>query len=474
MKIKLNEKRAFVWLLLIVCVFSALLKIINIDYSSLWIDEIYTMFGVHPSLTMKQIIEYQGSTQPPLFFIVVRGICSIWGYDAANIRLLSIAFATISVFVVGYTAQLIFKDVYIGIALALLTAFNRILIFYALDARFYSIEFCFSALTILFFYRVYVLRQTTSLNIILLAMFMALGAYFHHFGLIPPVFLFALIVWQEYFEQKSSVKEIITNRNKWPFYIYCLLLLPWLFNGMADRTSGTYWLKEIDILGYIQHGLNYPSILNLLLVILTGYSVFLVLFQKQEKMYFLLIIPILVILLPVAFSYLRFPILVPRYGIVMLPYIFILLGVGLSNIKAYFSNYSTVILLVFSMAVSVPGIYACMLRPSWFEKSHWREAGAEIKGFVKSRDAKDWIVYSPSSGINRYAAIDFYLDYYNPNSKLIDDFVVGKESNVILIEVESYYKIDPAKFKEIQSQYTTKTEVFGSGLNMVKVHYCHR
>jgi hypothetical protein len=251
------------------------------------------------------------------------------------------------------------------------------------------------------------------------------------------------------------------------------MLIPWVLSGLVDRAKGnTYWLKEIDILGYLQHGMSYPTIINLGLILLTLFSVIIVISKRKSDDYFLIVIPLFVVILPILFSYIKFPILVPRYGIVMMPYIFLLIGVGLFEVRKMSKKLSDLILTIFIVVVSLPGIYATFLKPAWFEKSHWREAALNISTHPLSKSNEKWVIYSPTSGINQFAAIDYYLSYNNPTSKIIDDFMIGVEKYVVLVEVESYYKIDDKKFSAIENVYNVNTIEIGSGQNKVYVHYC--
>jgi hypothetical protein len=46
-------------------------------------------------------------------------------------------------------------------------------------------------------------------------------------------------------------------------------LTPWIFNGLITGAKiNSYWLKELDVEGYILHGFNYPIIINVIFYIL--------------------------------------------------------------------------------------------------------------------------------------------------------------------------------------------------------------
>jgi hypothetical protein len=460
-----------------IALFACVLRIYNVDAFSLWIDEIYTMFAVHPSLSISDIINDQGAHQPPLFFIMSRFIFNLVGYEAIYLRYLSITFSFFSVIVIGLIGKEIFKNIYMGFFLTMFVATNRMLIYYSMDGRFYLIEFFFSALVILFFIRLYVKGVSTKMNNWGLGISMSLGAYFHHFGLIPPFILFLFVTY-------TKRKEILNNSNFnsllklfKPFVLMLVALTPWIFNGLITGAKiNSYWLKELDVEGYILHGFNYPTIINVIFYILWGVGSFLLLRNRKiQDLSFVLFVQLGVVLIPLLFSFIKYPILVPRYSIVMFPYVMISIAFAFDELLSNVSlRYSRLFLMITVIVISLPGIHSVFKNPRWFEKSQWREAAANISNVVNRQQDTNWVVFSPTSGVRTFAAIDYYLDYKHPKSKLIDNFVVGVDDNVILIEVESYSKIASDKFTSILKQYIVSTYEIGAGLSTVKVHYCHR
>jgi hypothetical protein len=464
-------------ILLSIALFACLLRMYNVDAFSLWIDEIYTMFAVHPSLSISDIINDQGAHQPPLFFIMSRFIFNLIGYEAIYLRYLSIVFSFFSVIVIGLIGKEIFKNGCLVFFLAMFVATNRMLIYYSMDGRFYMIEFFFSALVILFFIRHYIKGANTKMNNWGLGISMSLGAYFHHFGLIPPFILFLFVTYYKRTEifNNANLNSLLNLFR--PFVIMLVALAPWIFNGLITGAKiNSYWLKELDLVGYILHGFNYPVILNLIFYISWGVGSFILLKKRKiQDLSFVFFVQLGVVLIPLLFSYIKYPILVPRYSIVMYPYVMIAIGLAFDELLSNMPiKYSRLLLIISIIIISLPGIHSVFKNSKWFEKSQWREAAANISNVVNRHQDTNWVIFSPTSGVRKFAAIDYYLDYKQPKSKLIDDFVVGIDENVILIEVESYYKIPSDKFTRILKQYNVTTDEIGTGLSTVKVHYCNR
>jgi uncharacterized membrane protein len=445
------------------------LRYVNINSYSFWIDEVYTMFAIHPSISISEIISEQGAHQPPIFFIMCRIVCELFGFNGEILRFISIVFGSLSIYVFGLIGIELFRK-QTAYLLALFVATNRMLIFYSLDARFYMIEFFFSSLSLLFFIKI--LKENNLKNSVMFIISMTMGAYFHHFGLIPPLIYFAIQCLSIYKKKNNKLNFKLFYKPLKPYFIFGILLIPWIFNGLFKGAKiSTYWLKEIDYFGYVFNGFNYPLIINVLLIILLIVGFYVTIIKINTSVFPMIIIA--VIALPLLYSIIKFPIMVPRYSIVMFPSIVVCIGFGFEKIQEFMGRLfiNNFIFFVSWVILLLISIHSSFINTKWYEKQHWREAAIIIKS--RSHEENKYTIYSPTSGVRNFAAIDFYLDYFHPKSKDID-MLKNKEKppHFIFIEAISYYIIDLKVRRQINNEYNVKTYESGDGYSKILIHYC--
>ena len=60
-------------ILLVLLAAGAFIRFFGLEYSSLWLDELYSMLGSDPGKTWTEVYEYSKNDQPPLFFFILHG-----------------------------------------------------------------------------------------------------------------------------------------------------------------------------------------------------------------------------------------------------------------------------------------------------------------------------------------------------------------------------------------------------------------
>jgi uncharacterized membrane protein len=68
-------------LLTIVIVVGAILRFYNLDFQSVWLDEIHTLNEANPNLTFIEVYEsvFQGEQMPPLYFYIIYVLFKVFG-----------------------------------------------------------------------------------------------------------------------------------------------------------------------------------------------------------------------------------------------------------------------------------------------------------------------------------------------------------------------------------------------------------
>ena len=165
---------------------AALLRLYEIGHQGLWFDEAYTVMLVKlPLARMLQTIPRTEST-PYLYYLLAWPWARVFGTGAAGLRSLS-ALAGVAVVPVAYlAAQALLESRPAGLAVAALTAFNPLLIWYSQEARAYELLVLTSAISLLAFARARELPTGRRLAAWALASALALATHYDAALLVLP------------------------------------------------------------------------------------------------------------------------------------------------------------------------------------------------------------------------------------------------------------------------------------------------
>ena len=318
METKLNT---FIFILVIF--FGFFLRFYNLNFENFWIDETITFWVGNPEFSISQSFKYHKSIEqvPFLFNFLIKLYFKVFGYDFQISRYIPALLSSLSIISVSYINKEISNDKSY-IFTSFLIAINIYLISYAQELRLYSTLFFLISLTIYFSFKFE--NKNKLIFFYLYNIFLLLTSLIHPFGLI---IYFAIILSELKFFQKNDkfiLKKIIT-------YIFSgLFILIYYFTQLNESYLTPVWIEKIDIkfftnlffsnfFGSRVMGLIY------LITFLTLTLKFFKSFNKNKKLFFLLSIFLLSYLLPILYSILFRPILIPRYVIfVIIPIIVII------------------------------------------------------------------------------------------------------------------------------------------------------
>ena len=125
--------------LILILILAAILRFYQLDFQSLWMDEIYTMNVSNPANSFSTLIEDVNVKEgfPYLYFILIKILLSIFGYIGIVARFLSVFFGILSVYLIYKLGKEIF-DKNTGLIAAILLTFNEFAICYSQEARPYA------------------------------------------------------------------------------------------------------------------------------------------------------------------------------------------------------------------------------------------------------------------------------------------------------------------------------------------------
>lgn len=376
---------------------ASILRFYHINYQSIWLDEIHTMIETDPKLPFSNFIDlllFREQLQH-LYFIIVRFLNVIFGYDPLTARCFSAFLGVLGVYAVYLLGKVLYSK-RLGYILALLLTVNYFHIWYSQEARPYSFFFLF---TVLSFYKlIQFIKKPSTRSAIYYGIFTALMLYGHFFALF---ILFAQGIILLYFLIKKPKEE----RKK--FFIQCLLFgittfvlwIPSIKVFLLVANLKSFWMQPPTLDVYTQLLKEFFGHAEMVLFIVTAMSIyymFKVFNQKDSKNILnnkylfsaIIILPWLVIglLFPLIRSYTSLPMIISRYFIGILPAVLLIVAIGINAIK---NKLIIGMVLITLVAFSLTDII--FVKDYYFKvsKTQYREMAQEI---INKNPNKDKIV----------------------------------------------------------------------------------
>ncbi len=138
----------FAWLLGVVVLVGALLRFSTLGEQSFWTDEATTYAIVAHGLGHVISAVPKTESTPPLYYVVLWLWSRAFGLSEAGLRSLSALWGVLTIAVVGLVGRRLANE-RVGLAAAVLTAVNPIMVWYSQEARAYAMVIFLSALSLL-------------------------------------------------------------------------------------------------------------------------------------------------------------------------------------------------------------------------------------------------------------------------------------------------------------------------------------
>lgn len=436
----------------------------NINYSSLWSDELYTILSVHPDNSWYEILYLQKGHQAPLYFVILKIWTLLFSYNEFYARLLPIIGGVFGIVAIALLGKLI-KNEKLGLIMAVLVAFNPMLIYYSLENRPYSFCFLFAVLSLMLHFIINKKKSGSFLFFFIKSVVDVSLWLLHHFGifLIFTEFVFDVILYIREKDRRLFVRKLIS------YFITGLLYAPWFLFGFLDSVKmSSYWLKETDILNYLLHSLSFSAPVDIICILLILFSLYNVFKNRRKEYYIYFFIIVFVTLIPVLYSYVRMPILVDRYGIVMAPAFYIFLSLGMLEFISFFKKeqFRKTLIGFFFLMIMIPGINLSFFDKKRLDKAPWREMGNWINSHPEIGNAK---FYSNGMYIKKQMGINFYI---GKDTKVdhLNYLKIKKDSLVCLIEANGPWKISDSIINKIYQTYEVDRKDFKSPNSVILGH----
>ena len=389
------------WIITILLI-GFLLRLYELSYQSIWLDEALSVY--YSQMTLTQILSLKGNT-PPLYYLLLNIWINIMGSSEFSLRLLSVFLSTLSVFIMYLIGATMFNKK-AGIYSAVLLALSPVHIYYAQEARSYSLLFLLTLLSMFFYLK---LRVGFSKRFICgYVVSSVLLIYSHHYGIL---ILLAQNVHQLIINNFKDMRKL----KPWILLQTAILILysPWLLQLPDIISNHTYsWIPRPNAL--ILFPLIYKftagevlSFTGLFLTFLYVFVVFRYPFSLAKKELVILLPWLLIpIILPFTYSLFFTPIFQVKYALIASLPLYLLVSCALFNMTLR----SRRILISLVVLLSVTGLY---IQQSSVTKDPWKDVSKYIRSNIQENDNMIFI--------NSYEVMPF-LYYYSPNCLKGNDY----------------------------------------------------
>lgn len=361
MSLAVSNKRNYRLLTLII-ISGFILRILQLDFQSLWIDELNTMNISDPDESWSFLFDHLKSSDqhPPLHFILLRFCFAIFGHTSVVARFISVLAGTISIWVMYVLGKELWNK-NAGIVAALLTSVNYYHISFSQEARNYIFAFLFTALAFVYLIRFF--KDLRLKNGLLYGLFTLLLLYTHYYGLFV-AFSQAVLCGIFYFDQEKENRSRYVKRLAVSVAIPIIgyaLWIPYLI-FLSEMTS--FWIPQLSntvLTDFFYGYFGNSNLLNPILSVLMVFYVFRIMQWSELKDHPLrqpLIMGFVILFVwilgtylpPYLRSYILFPVLLSRYTIVVLPAFIIALAFGIELIgNKYIKTFVMVVFVLFSL-----------------------------------------------------------------------------------------------------------------------------
>lgn len=392
------------------------LSLTYLGKAGLIVDEWYTFYFVtHDWKGLWQIISYT-EAKMGLYYVLLK----IWiyiGQSGFTMRLLSVIFAVSSIPVIYAIGKKLFGSRTAIISAYILSA-NAFFIYYAREARGYSLLLLLVSLSSFFFIRI--IEKKDSMDWICYIVFSVFAVYTHYFG--------ALVL----IAHAASLLFLPRKNIPWRWLllsaaIIILCLVPIALLILTRDRGPINWPDPITIKNipgvFLHLAGNSKEIWSAYFLVTFFFFLCLISSVKFIKAWidykvsiqtwrylFLLIWLVLPIGITFAFSIIVNPIYQIRYSIICLPPLVLLVAIGLSHIRQHWAYISSILIIIILSGYTATSNYHYQTD----DHKLWRSATNYIMSAIESNDG---IIFCDSFGIIKF---EYYRRQVGETKKAIN------------------------------------------------------
>ena len=398
------------YLLIGILLLATILRLYQLDFQSLWLDEIYTVNISNPNNSISTVIDEVNLRDgfPYIYFITLKFLFSIFGYSAIVARALSVIGGILSIYLIfKLTNKLInHKAALIASFLMCISSYQ---IYISQDARPYTL---YLAATIFVYYKMLFFLENSNLkNSIYYAIAAGILVNTNFFGFINLFSQFIFICFY-FYQTKKIIDKNLIQKLLLIGTITILLFLPNWPKFLKLFEIGVFWvprptnesfellLKEVFVNSEFLQFIYIPIFYFLLISIFNKKGTFV---NNKEFFTFLFLIFWLFIFLIFLFvkSYKDTSLILARYFTSVIPVLFIVIAWGIEKIKSKIITFTILSFITIFTFINILVVNKYYTSPS---KAQFREAS-------------NFVILNNKKGEPVYTSQKYWFDYYFKDHK---------------------------------------------------------
>ena len=327
--------------------FGSFLRLYNLSFDDLWIDEMSTFWIANPNFDLSTSIKNHTSLEltPYLFNFLIKNFFLIFGYSAELSRIIPAISSILTILVMFFISKEISQKKEFLLT-TFLVSLNIFLISYSQELRVYSTLFLFISLSILFFIKAH--KNQKKINLFYFFITTFISAFLHHYAFI---LLFSYIIF--FVIKFKTLNKIHFSQALVAFFIFFFSCV-YYYKSFTTSIANPTWMVQPDLKFYTNFYFSKffgSRIVGLFfLILLCGLLVKrLKLVLNNNYLFFLTILLICSYAIPLIYGYVSRPVIMPRYIIFVLIPIILLISHLTFDLNKKFRNIIFVLVAIVSI-----------------------------------------------------------------------------------------------------------------------------
>ena len=334
---KSNLLNKYIIFFFLIFLFGVLLRVYNLNFEDYWFDEQAGFWVADPSISFSETLERSKELDRGthlVFNLILKTFFDILGYDPSIGRILPLIFGVLSIPALSYLSFQINNNKSFLLT-AIISSINFYLISYSQETRLYSLVFFVSILNIIFFFKIYDLKDLNKskfLFSILFILFTVLGVCLHIFFFIIIFSQIIFLLVNYIFKKRTILFEIFAI-----FISICIYLFFMFDSLLLQMGIKEFWIQQVSLEFFYNFffsrffGSKIMGLIYLIILLYLIYSNRVSIFKYNSKFLLLIFILFFSYFIPLVYSIFQKPILIDRYIIFILVPIIILISNLLIN-----------------------------------------------------------------------------------------------------------------------------------------------
>jgi mannosyltransferase len=455
------------YLLIIAVLIGVIARVYGLDIQSLWYDELWTITVISFDFIIALGVLIS-DVHPPLYYAIMHPWINIFGDSETALRMPSAIAGVLAIGSMYYLGRKVLNKT-VAISATIMLALSGSAIYYSQEARMYSFLLLFSVISTLLWLSFINKINKEKLGNTELAVYWIVGlitSYLHYFGTVLIFFQLAYLVFVGIF-YKKEVKMIILRGC-----VIAALFLPWfILNFIFNDKSQNFWMENPDLqfLANLSDFIFTSKIILLILLIPVFINIkgfWRNISERKDilkpdsmivSLLYLSIVPVLTFMLISCF----YTLLSPRYFIIILPAIYLLIPIILSYVPGFNGVKNTgyifgVVFIGFLMFL-YPN-YSKLDFKTYYQipaKQEWREASK----YIVENSNDNTIIYTDKDELLYL----YYLNRFNKDGKDLKIKRISSAKGLIDInnladDKNKYMKVFIFNFNEPAQSVKTELE----------------